>query len=158
MMHFSLGLLLYVSGQNEEAIAQLRETVAMGVAAFPLSHLVLGLTFGRKGRFEESIAEFKQALAITGVRHLWSGFLGQVSALAGKTEDAVAILHELRTASAHSYVPPTAFAALYAGLGKIDDAFYWLEKAVEERDGLLIYLKVGQPLTNCVRIRDSQGS
>ena len=146
-VHFSLGLLLYASGQNEEAIEHLRDTVAMD-AKFPLPHLVLGLTFGRKGRFDEAIAEFKQALTIAGPRPLWSGYLGQVYALAGKTEDAVEILHELRAASTHSYVPPVAFAIVYAGLGKIDDAFHWLEKAVDERDGLLIYLKVGSAFDN----------
>ncbi len=141
-MHFILGLLFYSSGQNEEAIEHLRDTVAM-YAKFPLSHIVLGLTFGRKGRFEEAIAEFKQALTIAGARPLWSGYLGQVCALAGKTEEAVEILHELRAASKDGYVPPVAFAFVCAGLGKIDDAFHWLEKAVDERDGLLIYLKVG---------------
>jgi eukaryotic-like serine/threonine-protein kinase len=142
VMHFSLGLLLYASGQQEEAIAHLNETAAMD-AKFPLSHLVLGLTFARKGRFDESIAEFKQAIKIAGARHLWSSYLGQVYALDGKTEDALKILQELRAASTHSYVPPIAFTIVYAGLGKIDDAFQWLEKAVEQRDGLLIYLKVG---------------
>jgi eukaryotic-like serine/threonine-protein kinase len=142
VMHFSLGLLLYASGQHEQAVEHLNETAAMD-AKFPLSHLVLGLTFARKGRFEESIAEFKNALKLAGTRHLWSSYLGQVYALTGKTEDAVEILHELRTASTHSYVPPLAFANVYAGLGKIDDAFHWVEEAVEQRDGLLIYLKVG---------------
>ena len=140
--HFSLGLLLYLSSQNEEAIEQLRDTVAMD-AKFPLSHVVLGLTFGRKGRLDEAIAEFKQALAVGGARPLWSGFLGQVYASAGKTEDAVEILHELSAAAKNHYVPAVAFAVVYAGLGKTDDAFHWLTKAVEERDGLLIYLKVG---------------
>ena len=142
IMHFSLGLLLYASAQHEQAIEHLNETAAMD-AKFPLAHLVLGLTFGRKGRFEESIAEFKQALRIAGTRHLWSSYLGQVYALAGKTEDAVEILHELHTASRHRYVPPVAFAIVYAGLAKMDDAFHWLERAADERDGLLIYLKVG---------------
>jgi eukaryotic-like serine/threonine-protein kinase len=146
-VHFSLGLLLYASGQNEEAIEHLRGTVAMD-AKFPLPHIVLGLTLGRKGRFDEAIAEFKQALAIAGSRPLWSGYLGQVYALAGKTEDAVEILHELRAASTRGYVPPVALAFVYAGLGKIDDAFHWLEKAVDERDGLLIYLKVGSAFDN----------
>jgi eukaryotic-like serine/threonine-protein kinase len=143
MMHFSLGLVLYASCQNEEAIEQLRETVGMGGEKFPLAHLVLGLTLGRKGKLEDSIAEFTQALAIAGSRYLWSGFLGQVTALAGKTEDAVKILDELLAASAHGYVPPVAIAFVYAGLGKIDEAFDWLDKAVDARDGLLIYLKVG---------------
>ncbi len=142
MMHFSLGLLLYASSQNEEAIEQLRDTVAMD-AKFPLPHVVLGLTFGRKARFDEAIAEFKQALTIGGTRPLWSGFLGQMYASAGKTEDAVEILDELSAAATNQYVPAVAFAAVYAGLGKTDDAFHWLTKAVVERDGLLIYLKVG---------------
>lgn len=140
--HFSLGLLLYLSSQNEEAIEQLRDTVAMD-AKFPLSHVVLGLTFGRKGRFDEAIAEFNQALAVGGARPLWSGFLGQVYALAGKTENAVEILNELLATAKKHFVPPVAFAVVYAGLGQIDDAFHWLGKAVHERDGLLIYLKVG---------------
>lgn len=142
VMHFSLGLLLYASCQHEEAIEQLRETVALDTK-FPLPHVVLGLTFGRKGRFDEAIAEFKQALTVAGARPLWSGFLGQMYASAGKTEDAVEILHELRATSRHHFVPPVAFAIVYAGLGKIDDAFHWLEKAADQRDGLLIYLKVG---------------
>jgi len=146
-VHFSLGLLLYASGQNEQAIEHLRQTVAMD-AKFPLPHLVMGLTFGRKGRFEEAIVEFKQALAVAGPRPLWSGYLGQVYALAGKTEDANEILHQLRAASTQSYVPPVAFAFVYAGLGKIDDAFHWLKKAADERDGLLIYMKVGSAFDN----------
>ncbi|HET6181033.1 MAG TPA: protein kinase [Candidatus Sulfotelmatobacter sp.] len=147
VMHFSLGLLLYASGQNEEAIEQLRETAAMD-AKWPLSHLVLGLTFGRKGRFDEAIDEYKQALTIAGSRPLWSGFLGQVYAAAGRTDDALDILHELRAVAKQRYVPPTAFVILYAGLGMIDDAFHWLDRAVEQRDGLLIYLKVGSVFDN----------
>jgi len=142
LMHFSLGLLLYVSSQNEEAIEQLRATVAMDTK-FPLSHVVLGLTFGRKGRFDDAIAEFKLALTVGGARPLWSGFLGQMYASGGETENAVEILNELFATAKKHFVPPVAFAVVYAGLGKIDEAFHWLGKAVEERDGLLIYLKVG---------------
>jgi TolB-like protein/Tfp pilus assembly protein PilF len=141
-VRFSVGLLLYASGQNEEAIEHLRGTVVMD-ARFPLPHLVLGLTQQRRGRFDEAIVEFDRALKIAGPRPLWSGYLGQVFALAGQTERAVEILHELLTTSKNDYVPPVALAFVYAGLGKKDDAFHWLEKAVEARDGLLIYLKVG---------------
>ncbi len=45
-------------------------------------------------------------------------------------------------------MPPVAFAIVYAGLGKNDDAFHWLELAADERDGLLIYLKVGSAFDN----------
>jgi tetratricopeptide (TPR) repeat protein len=64
-------------------------------------------------------------------------------ATSGKTEDALEILNELFTTAKNHYVPPVAFAVVYAGLGKTDEAFHWLRKAVDERDGLLIYLRVG---------------
>ncbi len=140
-MHFNLGVVLYASGQNEEAIEHFRNTVAMD-AKFPLTYFVLGQTYRRRGRLDEAIAAFKQALTVAGPRPLWSGFVGQMYALAGNTEGAIEILHELRDASKHTYVSPVAFATVYAGLGKIDDAFYWLEKAADERDGFLIYLKI----------------
>jgi tetratricopeptide (TPR) repeat protein len=66
-----------------------------------------------------------------------------VYALSGRTDDAVKILRDLDATSKRGYVPPVAYAIVYAGLNKLDDAFRWLEKAVDERDGLLIYLKVG---------------
>ncbi len=140
-VHFSVGVLLYASGQNEEAIEHFRHTVAMD-AKFSLVHVVLGLTFKRKGRIDEAISEFKQALAIAGRLPLWCGFLGQMYGLAGKPEKTVEILNELHAKAKHTYVPPVAFAAVYAGLGKIDDAFLWLEKAIEDRDGFLIHLKI----------------
>ncbi len=142
VMHLSLGLLLYASEQNEEAIEQLRGTTALD-ANFPLSHIVLGLTFGRKGKFDEAIAEIKQALAIARTNPLWSGFLGQMYASSGKTADATEVLRQLQDVSKSRYVPPTAFAVVNAGLGRMDEAFRWLSRAVDERDGLLIYLKVG---------------
>ena len=116
-------------------------TVAMD-ARFPLTYFVLGLTYKRKGRFDEAIAEFKQALTVAGPRPLWSGCVGQMYALTGNTEGAIEILRELRDESKHTYVPPVAFAIVYAGLGKIDDAFHWLKKAADERDGFLIHLKI----------------
>jgi serine/threonine-protein kinase len=140
-VHFNLGVVLYASGQNEEAIEHFRETIAMD-AKFPLTYFVLGLTFRRKGRIDEAITSFKQALAVAGSTPIWLGFLGQMYALAGETENAIELLHELRVISKNAYVPPVAFASVYAGLGKIDDVFHWLEKAVDERDGFLIYLKI----------------
>ena len=140
-VHFCLGVLLYASGQNEEAIEHFRDTAAMD-ARFPLTHFVLGLTYKRKGRFDEAIAEFQKALKIAGPRPLWLGCLGQMYALTGNAEGAAKILRELRAESKHSYVPPVALAIIYAGLGKVDDAFHWLKTAVDQRDGFLIHLKI----------------
>jgi len=42
------------------------------------------------------------------------------------------------------YVSPSNFATSFAHLGEKDQAFEWLEKAYEERDSVLMYLK-GSP-------------
>ena len=40
------------------------------------------------------------------------------------------------------FVPPFAFALVYAGLGNRDAAFQWLEKAYEARDLGMVFLPV----------------
>jgi hypothetical protein len=71
--------------------------------------------------------------------------LGFTYAVSGKTEDAHRILDQLNELSKRLYVPPTFIAAVYAGLGKNDQAFQWLEKAYNERDEGLIYLNSAAP-------------
>ena len=40
------------------------------------------------------------------------------------------------------YVPPYWIGVVYAGLGVPDSALTWLEKAYDEHDGSLVFLKV----------------
>jgi hypothetical protein len=44
-----------------------------------------------------------------------------------------------------------AMAAIYRGLGEFDQAFQWLEKGVEERDGILVAALKSEP--GCTPIR-----
>ncbi|MEJ7578885.1 MAG: tetratricopeptide repeat protein, partial [Pyrinomonadaceae bacterium] len=55
---------------------------------------------------------------------------------------AQAVLDELKSLSTQRYVPPHNIAMVYNGLGERDEAFAWLEKAYEERDVRLTFLKV----------------
>jgi hypothetical protein len=47
-------------------------------------------------------------------------------------------------------VSPVTFVTVHLGLGEVDQAFAWLERAREERRGWLCYLKV-EPLLDPVR-------
>jgi hypothetical protein len=51
-------------------------------------------------------------------------------------------LQELQELARKAYVPPSSFASIYFGLGEIDRGFDWLEKAVDERDGLIVHIHV----------------
>jgi TolB-like protein/Tfp pilus assembly protein PilF len=47
----------------------------------------------------------------------------------------------LESIAAGEYVRPSALARNYARLGRMDEAFEWLERAFEERDGNLAFIK-----------------
>jgi hypothetical protein len=52
------------------------------------------------------------------------------------------ILEKLKTQHQRGLVPSGSVAILYGALGELNEAFAWLEKAYEERDPELTYLKV----------------
>jgi tetratricopeptide (TPR) repeat protein len=62
--------------------------------------------------------------------------------LAGRKAEANKILNELLELNRHRYVTPPALANVYIGLGEKDQAFFWLEKAYQDRSNYLAYLKV----------------
>ena len=83
--------------------------------------------------------------------------MGHAYAMAGKRGEALKMLEELKQLSNRRYVPPSGMATVYVGLGEKDQAFEWLEKAYEERDRWLVFLKVDaslDPLRSDPRFQD----
>ncbi|MEE9167432.1 MAG: protein kinase [Candidatus Neomarinimicrobiota bacterium] len=76
--------------------------------------------------------------------------LGYSFAVAGRSRRSRKVLQELIELSRRRYVSAYDIAAIYTGLGEKDAAFDWLEKALEERSYLLIYLKI-DPVLDTVR-------
>jgi hypothetical protein len=68
--------------------------------------------------------------------------LGHAYAASGKTAEAKQVLSDLQQIEGQRYVSPYTVAAIYAGLGNDEEAFKWLEVAVEGRDIWLMNLKV----------------
>jgi hypothetical protein len=62
--------------------------------------------------------------------------------VSGKRDEAQRMVHELKEMSKQRYIPPQNIALIHVGLGEKDQVFEWLEKAYEERDVHLTYLKV----------------
>ncbi len=58
-------------------------------------------------------------------------------ARAGREAEAEALLAELHARDRDEYVWPTIFAWSYAALGDMDEAFRWIEQALEDRDNIL---------------------
>ncbi len=135
-----LGWIYYLSGRNDEAIEQCRKILEMDPNSFP-ARRYLGLAYEARGMYAEAIAEFQRGVQLSG-SPLMLALLGHAYAASGKTAEAKQVLSDLQQVKEQRYVSPYTVAAIHAGLGDQDEAFKWLETAVEERDIWLMNLKV----------------
>ena len=61
--------------------------------------------------------------------------------MAGRPEDARAILRNLHALAGRRYVAPYHFAYVHTGLGEQDAALDWLEKAYDQKAGAIYGIK-----------------
>jgi len=54
---------------------------------------------------------------------------------------ALLALGRLHAMAAQAYVPPTSFAWIHLGLGETDEAFAWMDKAIDARDHMIAPIK-----------------
>jgi hypothetical protein len=81
---------------------------------------------------EKSIAWHRRAVELAPAAEHLLGWLGFALAVCGRKDEARAVLEQLYRSD--RYVLPTVFAHLHLGLGEINAAFEWLDRAVEEHD------------------------
>jgi DNA-binding winged helix-turn-helix (wHTH) protein/TolB-like protein len=135
-----LGWIYYLSGQNDKAIEQCKKILDLDPSSFP-ARRYLGLAYEAKGMYPEAIAEFQTGVKLSG-SPLMLALLGHAYAASGKTAEAKQVLNDLQQLQGQRYVSPYTVAAIHAGLGDQEQAFKWLETAVEGRDIWLMNLKV----------------
>ncbi len=94
-----------------------------------------------KGSHEEAIRE-RQLVVDTSGSTLFLAELGSSYAAAGKRSEAVRILDQLHELRGHKYVMAHSIALIHTGLRERDEAFRWLDMALEERAASLTYVNV----------------
>jgi TolB-like protein/Tfp pilus assembly protein PilF len=102
-------------------------------------HITLGLALASNGQFEEAIREGETATRIDESRII-QGFLGAIYAQAGKRAEAKKIRDTLQSNLAEAYVCPYEIGTISLLLGNKDEAFRWIEKAIEFRSVCIPYL------------------
>ncbi|HEY0385113.1 MAG TPA: protein kinase, partial [Pyrinomonadaceae bacterium] len=137
----SAGLVFYNARQYDRSVEELMKAQEIDAGYFVTQH---GLAFShaQKGRFEEAVAAARKAVAFSSRNPLALWTLGYVLAVAGRADEAREILREMEELRQKRYVSAYYIAMIYAGLGERDEAFNWLEKAYEDRDWWLLWLRV----------------
>lgn len=137
------GRLLHFQQRYDEAIGLQRKALALE-PSFVEAHFNLGLIFEQKSMLHEALSEFRKVIRIAG-KHAdyWLAALGHAYGLAGMTKEGRRILDDLQKLTAErNSVSPFDIAWVHLGLGNVDQALMWMEKACEERCGALVYQNV----------------
>jgi tetratricopeptide (TPR) repeat protein len=135
-----LGWQCWSAGRYQEAMDAAQKALELDLNFNQGLHL-LGYLYAEKGMFQEAIAAH-QKLVATSPRWKWD--LVRTYALAGRTDEARKMLAEFLAREPK----PTGAAidgwllpGVYAALDEKDEAFRWLEAAVEERNSFIPWIR-----------------
>jgi tetratricopeptide (TPR) repeat protein len=138
-VNLDVGRVLYYTRRYDEAVTQWRNILELDPnSADALLHL--GLTYLEKGMTQEAQVEFERWAETR--REAPTALLAYTHAAAGNRAEAQRLLEGLLAEAQHQRVPPAGIALIYGQLGDRDNAFRWLERAVEERSSFLLFIKV----------------
>ena len=145
----SLGWGYYYSRRYDQARYHLDRAIAMNPTAEE-TYRTLGLTLAVAGEPEEAIRVLQEATVLPDSGTYTQATLGYALARAARLDEARDLLVRLEALAEREYVSPVAFATINLGLGDVDRALDWTERAREHRRGWLAYLKVN-PLLDPMR-------
>jgi TolB-like protein/Tfp pilus assembly protein PilF len=135
---------LLAAGRYDEALRQVQTTLELDEHFAP-AHQTLGWVYLHGGKQDDAIREFQNALELAGAADTDIQLdLGFAYAVSGRPNEARRILANLKQLYQQGIVPATSLATLHGALGESNEAFVWLEKAYQERDPQLTYLKAGR--------------
>jgi serine/threonine-protein kinase len=103
-----------------------------------------------EGDLPEAERVLREAITLRGAGPYAIATLGYVLGRKGDREGALALVNDLEKRAASGYVSSVAFATLYLGLGDIEQALDWTERAREERRGWVAYLRIN-PIFDSLR-------
>jgi serine/threonine-protein kinase len=123
--------MLFLSRQYEGAVSECKKALEVD-ANFIIAIYIMGMCRIQQSRFTEAIELMERAVTMAHRAPFYLALLGNFYGRAGLWDRAREILRELEHCPTDVYVPPHAFAYVYAGLGELDTAFAWQTKAFDD--------------------------
>lgn len=151
-VNMNVGMRYGAARRYDEAIAQFKKTIELA-PDYPVIYWALSSAYLEKGMFEEALTPFARALILSKEETPESA--GRITAelrQALKSGGERAFWRKMLEENLEFYKKgigsPVFIANDYAKLGEKDKAFEWLEKAYDERDSQLTYLKTYSAFDN----------
>ena len=137
----SVGMVLVLSGRFAEAVAPLREAIAVQPNYY-FAHSWLALTLSETGANDEAIREARRGVALAPDAMLAEGYLAYVLARTGSRAAALAQFARIDSISQRRSVASVYVARAWDAMGDADLTFIWLQRATKEGDGQLAQLRM----------------
>jgi eukaryotic-like serine/threonine-protein kinase len=126
-------------GRLDEAEELARKILAMNARLFS-GYQILAVIKYVRGLWTEAAEDVERAIALEG-RPQMLGVLCWCYVRSGRPAEARRALEELEQMAGRCHVPPVWLALAYDAVGARDQARAWIERAIEERDQVLVSLK-----------------
>lgn len=155
LMRAEAGWVFYWARQLERAIAQCRHALELD-PNYPTAHWIIGLSQLAKGCFDQAIVTFSNAVRLFD-DHFSLAALGMAYGSEGRREEARQVHAELERRAQNQWVSEVYFAWPYIGMGELDQAFDWLDRACDRRNPHVLWLRVAaayDPLRRAPRYPD----
>ncbi len=146
----NVGTIYYYARQYDRAFEQYRKALELD-PDFARTHFFLGMAYEVTERPDRALEEYRRGLSLSGGSVVVHCTLACALAEAGRIAEAREILDDLTARGREQYVPAFNLALIRLGLGEVDRAFEYLERAYDERSSWLVSLTI-EPLLD--RIRD----
>ena len=124
--------------ETEKSIAQVQKVLAND-PNYAEAYFTAGMTYFRREQYDSAVANLNKAISLANRRPVMLCILGATYAKMGNLDEARKILAEME-------IPPMnndklySIAIIKSHLGETDEAFRILDKLVDEKYGLLIYM------------------
>jgi len=131
-----IGLACIWGRQFDKAIDELKAGMILA-PNFYLMHYYLGMAYRAKSMRKEAITEYERAVDSSGGAP-WPALILTTNYFESElTSQGEELLRKLEHRAKKEYLPPLGFAYIYFVRNDLDKAYYWLERACEEKDSFL---------------------
>lgn len=139
IINTDLALIYLINGQPELSLKKCNEILRID-PDFPVALFVQGLAWELMGDYEKALIPFRQAFEVTKRNPIAASAMAHALAKCGEKEEALKMVKEIENKAHTQFVSPYCIAVVYAGLEMKEDAFHWLQKAIDIRSVWMIHL------------------
>ena len=134
--HRMLTHTFYFARQYDAVMEQCRRTIDLDNNYMPIYWYVGAANIG-KGDYGSALSAFERGLSLDQDNPINQAYVASTPPLIGRRNEALEILTEFKQRREREYFPAYLIALVFFYLDETDQTFDWLNKAYDEKDGML---------------------